>query len=48
MIGKLRRFEILLRLQFNDGREIPAGWLAESVFESENRTVGVAACNLRY
>jgi hypothetical protein len=29
----LRRFEILLPLQFNDGREIPPDWLAEAVLE---------------
>jgi hypothetical protein len=29
----LRRFEILLPLQFNDGREIPSDWLAEAVLE---------------
>jgi hypothetical protein len=33
MNNKLRRFEILLPLQFNDGREIPADWLAEAVLE---------------
>ncbi len=33
MNSKLRRFEILLPLQFNDGREIPAEWLAEAVLE---------------
>jgi hypothetical protein len=33
MSNKLRRFEILLPLQFNDGREIPPDWLAEAVLE---------------
>src|SRR5688572_7113705 len=30
---KLRRFEILLPLQFNDGRDVDPGWLADAVFE---------------
>ncbi len=29
----MRRFEILLPLQFNDGRDIPPEWLAEAVLE---------------
>ena len=33
MNNKLRRFEILLPLQFNDGREIPSDWLTEAVLE---------------
>ncbi len=33
MSSKLRRFEILLPLQFNDGREVPDEWLAEAVLE---------------
>ncbi|HEY2921324.1 MAG TPA: hypothetical protein VGK77_20255 [Candidatus Binatia bacterium] len=33
MSSKWRRFEVLLPLQFNDGREIPAEWLAEAVLE---------------
>ena len=33
MNSKLRRFEILLPLQFNDGREVPPEWLAEAVLE---------------
>lgn len=33
MNSKLRRFEILLPLQFNDGREIPSEMLAEAVLE---------------
>lgn len=33
MSSKLRRFEILLPLQFNDGSDIPTDWLAEAVLE---------------
>ena len=33
MISKLRRFEILLPLQFNDGREVPSEWMAEAVLK---------------
>lgn len=33
MSSKLRRFEILLPLQFNDGRNVPGDWLAEAVLE---------------
>ena len=33
MNSKLRRFEILLPLQFNNGREVPSDWLAEAVLE---------------
>ncbi len=33
MSNKLRRFEILLPLQFNDGRDIPPERLAEAVLE---------------
>lgn len=33
MNSKLRRFEILLPLQFNDGRDIPSERLAEAVLE---------------
>ncbi|MCW5960882.1 MAG: hypothetical protein KIS76_12030 [Pyrinomonadaceae bacterium] len=33
MSNKLRRFEILLPLQFNDGRAIPDNLLAEAVLE---------------
>jgi hypothetical protein len=28
-----RRFEVLLPLQFNDGRDVPAEWLAEALLE---------------
>ncbi len=33
MSNRLRRFEILLPLQFNDGRAVPDDWLAEAVLE---------------
>ena len=33
MSSRWRRFEVLLPLQFNDGREVPADWLAEAVLE---------------
>jgi hypothetical protein len=33
MTSRWRRFEILLPLQFNDGREVPKQWLAEAVLE---------------
>jgi hypothetical protein len=33
MNSKWRRFEVLLPLQFNDGREVPGEWLAEAVLE---------------
>ena len=33
MSNKLRRFEVLLPLQFNDGRDVPPNWLAEAVLE---------------
>ena len=33
MSSKLRRFEILLPLQFNDGRDIPPELLAEALLE---------------
>ncbi len=33
MSRKWRRFEVLLPLQFNDGREVPPEWLAEAVLE---------------
>jgi hypothetical protein len=31
---QLTRFEVLLPLQFNDWRDIPAEWLAEAVLEA--------------
>lgn len=33
MSSRLRRFEILLPLQFNDGSDVPPEWLAEAVLE---------------
>jgi hypothetical protein len=33
MSSKWRRFEVLLPLQYNDGRDVPAEWLAEAVLE---------------
>ena len=37
MNSKLRRFEILLPLQFNDGREVPRELLGEAVEEIVER-----------
>ena len=37
MSSKWRRFEVLLPLQFNDGRDVPADWLVEAVFEVVDR-----------
>jgi hypothetical protein len=33
MSSRWRRYEVLLPLQFNDGRDVPADWLVDSVFE---------------
>ena len=33
MSSRWRRYELLLPLQFNDGREVPSEWLAEAVLE---------------
>src|SRR6184192_3817224 len=33
MSSRWRRFEVLLPLQFNDARDVPAEWLADAVFE---------------
>jgi len=33
MSSKWRRYEVLLPLQFNDGREVPSEWLADAVLE---------------
>jgi hypothetical protein len=33
MSSKWRRFEVLLPLQFNDGKDVPPEWLAEAVLE---------------
>jgi hypothetical protein len=32
-MSSLRRFEVLLPLQFNDSRDVPSEWLAEAVLE---------------
>lgn len=37
MSSKLRRFEILLPLQFNDGRDVPSDFLADAVLEIVER-----------
>lgn len=37
MSSKWRRFEILIPLQFNDGRDVPGEWLAQSVLEIVDR-----------
>ena len=37
MSSKWRRFEVLLPLQFNDGREVPSDWLADAVLEIVDR-----------
>lgn len=37
MSNKWRRFEVLLPLQFNDGRDVPPDWLAEAVLEIVDR-----------
>jgi hypothetical protein len=31
MSSKWRRYEVLLPLQFNDGRDVPPDWLADAV-----------------
>lgn len=33
MSSNWRRFEVLLPLQFNDGRDVPPEWLADAVLE---------------
>lgn len=33
MNSKLRRFEILLPLKFNDGSDVPSDWIADAVLE---------------
>ncbi len=37
MSSSLRRFEVLLPLRYNDGREVPPEWLAEAVLEVVER-----------
>jgi hypothetical protein len=38
MSSKWRRFEVLLPLQFNDGRDVPSEWLAEAVLQVVDRS----------
>jgi len=33
MSSRWRRFEVLLPLRFNDGRDVPAEWIADAVLE---------------
>jgi hypothetical protein len=33
MSSKWRRFEVMLRLQFNDGCSVPPEWIADAVLE---------------
>lgn len=33
MTSKWRRFEVLLPVQFNDGRPVPGDWLSEAVLQ---------------
>ena len=33
MSSRWRRFEVLLPLRFNDGRDVPGAWIAEAVLE---------------
>ncbi len=37
MSSSWRRFEVLLPLRFNDGRDVPGDWLAEAVLEIVER-----------
>lgn len=37
MSNKWRRYEVLLPLQFNDGRAVPPDWVAEAVLEVVDR-----------
>jgi hypothetical protein len=37
MSSNWRRFEVLLPLRFNDGRDVPSEWLAEAVLEVVDR-----------
>ena len=37
MKSKWRRFEVLLPLQFNDGKDVPEEWLGEAVLEIVDR-----------
>ena len=42
MSSRWRRFETLLPLQFNDGREVPSEWLADAVLEIVDHFGGVS------
>ncbi len=37
MSSSLRRFEVLLPLRFNDGRDVPGEWMAAAVLEVVDR-----------
>ena len=37
MSSRWRRFEVLLPLQFNDGRDVPPEWLADAMLEVVDR-----------
>jgi hypothetical protein len=37
MSNRWRRFEVLLPVRFNDGRDVPPDWLAEAVLEIVDR-----------
>ena len=37
MSSSWRRYEVLLPLQFNDGRDVPGEWIAEAVLEVVDR-----------
>jgi hypothetical protein len=37
MSSNWRRFEVLLPLRFNDGRDVPSEWLADAVLEVVER-----------
>lgn len=39
MSSKWRRFEVLLPLQFNDGRDVPPEWLTEAVLDVVDTSV---------
>ena len=47
MSSKWRRFEVLLLLQFNDGRPVPPEWLAEAVLEVVDH-FGAVATAIRF
>ena len=37
MASNWRRFEVLLPLQFNDGRKVPQEWLSDAIYEVFDR-----------